>query len=50
MGKRDQIRIRCLRRLLEERKTLVEAVDLEDECNRVQFKLVIEVLYSMVLV
>ena len=42
-GRRSQIRIRCLRRTPEEGTNLA-AVDLEDAYNRVQFKLLMELL------
>ena len=44
LGKCSQIRIRCLWRIPEKEQTLAVEVDLEDAYNRVQFKLLMELL------
>ena len=44
MGKRNQIRTRCLRKILEEGTNSGVAVDLENADNIVQFKLLMELL------
>ena len=44
LGKHSQIRIHCLRRIPEERTNSGWAVDVEDAYNRVQFKLLMELI------